>query len=166
MGVLPSANVLRLPRAARSSFISRKGPPPSRFLKAWARVSSVGSAAALFADVRQLPALPTRTGLSAAPVDARVAALVLALGREGKRQLKFVPKRSPHIAQMAARLQSDEGQAAYRKRKWIAEPPNGWIKSVLGFRQFNMRGLHRVTAQWKLVCAALNLQRMCALQPC
>jgi len=91
---------------------------------------------------------------------------VLALGREGKRQLKFDPKRSPHIAQMAARLQSDEGQAAYRKRKWIAEPPNGWIKSVLGFRQFNMRGLHRVTAQWKLVCAALNLQRMCALQPC
>ena len=47
----------------------------------------------------------------------------------------------------------------------IAEPPNGWIKSVLGFRQFSMRGLHRITAQWKLVCAALNLRRMCSLQP-
>ena len=57
------------------------------------------------------------------------------------------------------------GQAAYRKRKWIAEPPNGWIKSVLGLRQFSLRGLHRVDAEWKLVCAALNLRRMCALQP-
>ena len=56
-------------------------------------------------------------------------------------------------------------QEAYRKCKWIAEPPNGLIKSVLGFRQFSMRGLHRVTAQWKLVCAALNLRRMCSLQP-
>jgi len=62
------------------------------------------------------------------------------LGRQGKQQLKFAPERSPRIAQMAARLQSDEGQAAYRKRKWIAEPPNGWIKSVLGFRQFSLGG--------------------------
>ena len=45
---------------------------------------------------------------------------------------------------MAAKLQTDEGKAAYRRRKWIAEPPNGWIKNVLGFRQFSLRGLHRV----------------------
>ena len=32
-------------------------------------------------------------------------------------------------------------KAAYRRRKWIAEPPNGWIKSVLGFRQFSPRGI-------------------------
>jgi len=87
------------------------------------------------------------------------------LGRQGKQQLKFDPERNPRIAQMAARLQSDEGQAAYRKRKWIAEPPNGWIKSVLGFRQFSMRGLHRVTAEWKLMCAALNLRRRCVCSP-
>ncbi len=54
-------------------------------------------------------------------------------------------------------------QAAYRKRKWIAEPPNGWIKGVLGFRQFSLRGLHRVQAEFKLVCLALNLRRMSAL---
>ncbi|SFC50947.1 Transposase DDE domain-containing protein, partial [Polaromonas sp. OV174] len=53
---------------------------------------------------------------------------------------------------------------AYRKRKWIAEPPNGWIKSVLGLRQFSMRGLHRVRAEFKLVCLALNLRRMCSMQ--
>ena len=65
---------------------------------------------------------------------------------------------------MAARLRSQESEAAYRKRKWIVEAPNGWIKSVLGFRQFSLRGLHKVKAEFKLVCLALNLRRMCALQ--
>ena len=89
--------------------------------------------------------------------------LVVSIGREGKAQLDFHADRKPHSALMAARLRTPEGKAAYRKRKWIAEPPNGWIKNVLGFRQFSMRGLHRVTAEWKLVCAALNLRRMCAM---
>jgi transposase len=90
--------------------------------------------------------------------------LIVALGREGKEQLKFDATRSPRTAEMAAKLQSDEGQAAYRKRKWIAEPPNGWAKNVLGFRQFSLRGLHRAGAEWKLLCAALNLRRICAMQ--
>ena len=37
---------------------------------------------------------------------------------------------------------------------------HGWIKNVSGFRQFSLRGLHRVAADWKLVCSALNLRRM------
>jgi transposase len=90
--------------------------------------------------------------------------LVVALGREGKQQLKFDAVRSPRTAEMAVKLQTEQGQAAYRKRKWIAEPPNGWIKNVLGFRQFSLRGMHRASAQWKLVCTALNLRRMCGLQ--
>jgi hypothetical protein len=65
---------------------------------------------------------------------------------------------------MAAKLPSGEGKAAYRRRKWIAEPPNGWIKNVLGFRQFSMRGMHRVHADWKLVCMALNLRRMATMK--
>lgn len=90
--------------------------------------------------------------------------LVVSLGREGKQALSFDPERSPHTAAMAAKLQTDEGRAAYRRRKWIAEPPNGWIKNVLGFRQFSLRGLHRVQAEWKLVCLALNLRRMACMQ--
>ncbi|NML19214.1 IS1182 family transposase [Azohydromonas caseinilytica] len=85
---------------------------------------------------------------------------IVALGREGKQLAGLNPETHPHTAAMAAKLQSDEGKAAYRRRKWIAEPPNGWIKSVLGFRQFSLRGLHRVQAEWKLVCMALNLRRM------
>lgn len=90
--------------------------------------------------------------------------LVVALGREGKQQVEIDASKYPCTLAMAVKMQTDEGQGAYRKRKWIAEPPNGWIKNVLGFRQFSMRGLHRVRAEFKLVCLALNLRRMCAMQ--
>lgn len=89
--------------------------------------------------------------------------LVVAMGREGKRCAEVDAQKNPHTAAMAAKLQTEAGKAAYRKRKWIAEPPNGWIKGVLGFRQFSLRGLHRVQAEFKLVCLALNLRRMSAL---
>ena len=89
--------------------------------------------------------------------------LVVALGREGKQQAGIDSDKYPHTAAMAAKLQTKEGKQAYRRRKWIAEPPNGWVKNVLGFRQFSLRGLDRVNAEWKLVCTALNLRRMCAL---
>ena len=109
------------------------------------------------------------TGYRAEAVFERYAGaateLVVALGRECKEQLKFDPQRNPHTAAMAAKLQTDAGRKAYRKRKWIAEPPNGWIKSVLGFRQFSLRGLGKVQDEWKLVCAALNLRRMNVLRP-
>jgi transposase/IS5 family transposase len=91
-------------------------------------------------------------------------AAVVALGREGKRCAQIDAEHSPHTASMAAKLQSTQGKAAYRRRKWISEPPNGWIKSVLGFRQFSLRGLHRVQAEFTLVCLALNLKRMGSLK--
>jgi len=89
--------------------------------------------------------------------------LVVAVGREGKDPLRFHPERLPYTAAMAVKLQTERGKAEYQRRKWIAEPPNGWIKSVLGFRQFSLRGLHRVRAEWKLVCMALNLRRMATM---
>jgi hypothetical protein len=76
---------------------------------------------------------------------------------------KIDSQRYSHTASMAAKLQTEEGKAACRKRKWMAEPPNGWIKNVLGFRQFSMRGLAKCDAELKLVCMALNLRRMCAM---
>lgn len=91
--------------------------------------------------------------------------LVIALGRGGREQAK--PKdaqRYPHTLAMQAKFQTEEGRLAYRKRKCIAEPPNGWIKSVLGFRQFGLRGLDKAKAEFKLVCLALNLRRMWAMQ--
>lgn len=89
--------------------------------------------------------------------------LIVALGREGKEQVQIDAEQYPRTAAMHGKLISEEGQKAYRKRKWIAEPPNGWIKAVLGFRQFSLRGLKKVQAEFKLVCMALNLRRMGAM---
>lgn len=84
----------------------------------------------------------------------------MALGRIGKQEVVIDPKKRPLCAAMAEKFKSATTQAAYRKRKWISEPPNAWVKSVLGFRQFSMRGLAKAQAEWKLVCTALNLRRM------
>jgi transposase len=92
-----------------------------------------------------------------------VEALV-ALGREGKDQTAIDPKHYPATARMAERLASKEGQAHYRRRKVIPEPVFGWIKHVLGFRQFSLRGLIKVTGEWSLVCLAMNVRRMWTLQ--
>ena len=89
--------------------------------------------------------------------------ILVALGREGRADAQIDADRYPHTAAMAARLQTDAGKAAYRRRKAIVEAPNGWIKAVLGFRQFSFRGIDKVRAEWKLVCMALNLRRMAYL---
>lgn len=91
--------------------------------------------------------------------------LIVALGRERKKQIVIDARKRPYTAAMAEKFKSEETQTAYRRRKWLSEPPNGWIKNVLGFRQFSMRGLVKAKAEWRLVCAALNLRRMATLVP-
>lgn len=86
--------------------------------------------------------------------------LIVAFGSTGKKETIVDPKKRPLCAAMAEKFKSATTQAAYRKRKWISEPPNAWVKSVLGFRQLSMRGLAKVQAEWRLVCTALNLRRM------
>ena len=54
------------------------------------------------------------------------------MGREGKRCAEVDAQTHPHTAAMAAKLQTEGGRCTYRRRKWIAEPTNGWIKSVPG----------------------------------
>lgn len=44
----------------------------------------------------------------------------------------------------------------YAKRKCTVEPVIGIIKSVLGFRQFLLRGLENVHGEWNLVALAWN----------
>jgi transposase len=90
--------------------------------------------------------------------------VVVALGREGKAQLAVDSQKMPHTAAMAAKLQTEAGRKAYARRKGLAEAPNGWIKHILGFRQFSLRGLKKVRAEWKLVCLAVNLRRMATMQ--
>jgi hypothetical protein len=86
--------------------------------------------------------------------------LIVAMGREGKNQLKRDANQYPRLAKMADKFELATTKEQYRRRKAIAEPPNGWVKHVLGFRPFSMRGITKVTGEWKRLCAALNLKRM------
>jgi hypothetical protein len=90
--------------------------------------------------------------------------VLVALGREGKDRPTIDPKEYPASARMAERLATPEGQAQYRRRKAIVEPVFGWIKHIIRFRQFSLRGLTKVQGEWNLACLALNLRRMWALQ--
>jgi len=49
-------------------------------------------------------------------------------------------------------------------RKQTPEPVFGIIKSVMGFRQFLLRGLPQVRGEWNLVTLSFNIKRMFALQ--
>jgi transposase/IS5 family transposase len=93
--------------------------------------------------------------LEASQIDGYVA-----LGREGKKAQVKNEEAYPATLRMQQKLQGDEGRKRYSKRKSVVEPVNGWIKSVLGFRQFSLRGLKKVSGEWTLVCLALNLRRL------
>jgi len=81
-------------------------------------------------------------------------------GREGKRPPQPPGPDRPASQRMEHKLDQPEGRAVYRRRKGIVEPVVGWIKHVLGFRQFSFRGLDKVAAEWDLVCLSANLKRM------
>lgn len=121
--------------------------------------------AAVDANLDQAPGtVLADAGYRAEGVFAQLAAhpsnLIVSLGREGRDAVKLKAKDNPYSAAMAAKMATPEAQADYQRRKAIVEAPNGWIKHIMGFRQFSMRGLVKVRAEWKLVCAALNLRRM------
>jgi len=97
---------------------------------------------------------------------------LIALGRDAHHQSlagRFAdappaPENPTPVEAMAHRLQTSEGKKLYAKRKHIPEPVFGIIKSVLGFRQFLLRGLEKVKAEWTLVTLAWNMKRMFALK--
>jgi transposase len=84
----------------------------------------------------------------------------IALGRKNKDSNEIDAERLPATGRMAEKLASADGKACYAERKWISEAVNGWIKRVLGFRQFSLRGLNNASGEWDLVCLATNLRRM------
>ena len=61
---------------------------------------------------------------------------------------------------MKCRLQTAAGKAKYKLRQQTVEPVFGIIKSILGFRQFLLRGKEKVGLEWKWVCLADNFKRL------
>jgi transposase len=61
---------------------------------------------------------------------------------------------------MQQKLGSALGKALYAERKQIVEPVFGMIKSARGIRQFLLRGLEKVSAEWQLICLTHNLLKI------
>lgn len=61
---------------------------------------------------------------------------------------------------MSYRLKTRAGRQKYKLRQQTVEPVFGVIKSVLGFRQFLLRGLEKVKLEWQWVCLAYNMKRL------
>ena len=57
------------------------------------------------------------------------------------------------MATSAAKTQFD-------RRSAIAETPFGYLKGVLGLRQFRHRGLAKVDHEWRWCCLSLNVKKL------
>jgi hypothetical protein len=74
------------------------------------------------------------------------------------------PENPTPVEAMAHRLKTPEGKKLYALRKCMPGPVSGIIKSVLGSRQFLLRGLENVRGEWSLVTMAWNIKRMFVLK--
>lgn len=137
----------------------------------------------MLAELGQLPQalghpenLLADTGyFSAANVGACIEAKIeplIAVGREPHHpswkdrftEPPALPEGADAVDAMKHRLKTREGRALYAARKRTVEPVFGIIKSVMGFRQFLLRGLEKASGEWNLVCLAWNMKRLFALK--
>jgi len=84
----------------------------------------------------------------------------VAMGRETDGEARQPDPGNEATCRMAKKMKTARARNHYRKRKYLAEPPFAWIKSVMGFDRFSLRGVEKVTSEWDLACLAANLKRM------
>jgi len=91
--------------------------------------------------------------------DRRIGAY-LATGR-AKHPAEARRKSSGPLTQaMRDKLKRAGWRSRYRLRKQIVEPVFGQIKQARGFRQFLLRGIEKVRAEWAMICIAHNLTKL------
>jgi len=64
------------------------------------------------------------------------------------------------VARMSTKLRRAGYRSRYRLRKQVVEPVFGQIKQARAFRQFLLRGIEKVRAEWALICTAHNLRKL------
>lgn len=79
--------------------------------------------------------------------------------------VETLPEDATIQEQMWHKLRSKAGREVFSKRKVIVEPVFAQVKHIRGFRQFLLRGLAQVEAEWLLVCMTHNLLKMFRAQP-
>ena len=67
-----------------------------------------------------------------------------------------IPKHLSPRDRMRRKLQTRRGRQRYALRMETVEPVFGQIKAGRGFRQFLLRGLEKVNAEWSLICTGHN----------
>ncbi len=71
-----------------------------------------------------------------------------------------MPKGLSIADRMRRKLRTKRGRAVYARRKAIVEPVFGQVKQARGFRQFLLRGLRKVRAEWSLIATGHNLMKL------
>jgi transposase len=66
----------------------------------------------------------------------------------------------PLTRAMRDKLKRAGWRSRYRLRKQVVEPVFGQIKQARGFRQFLLRGIEKVRAEWAMICTAHNLTKL------
>jgi len=79
---------------------------------------------------------------------------------KSKRRTVSHDQHEPLRQEVAARLKTESGKKAYARRAHLAETPNGFIKQVIGLRQFLLRGLDKVRTEWLWACTAFNIKKL------
>ena len=77
-----------------------------------------------------------------------------------KSQRKRLKLTHPTLIAMHEKLATETGKAIYKLRAQSVEPVFGIIKSVMGFRGFQLRGLQKARGEWNLVCLSYNIKRL------
>jgi transposase len=81
--------------------------------------------------------------------------------RPQKQDVKDPPKiRSEFVLKMKEKMEQEENRKLYSLRKQTVEPVFGVIKHCMGFRQFLLRGLAKVSAEWTLLTLSYNFKRL------
>ena len=84
----------------------------------------------------------------------------IATGRQKHPDGGDAKKRGPRVEAMRHRLRRAGHRSRYRLRKQLPEPVFGQIKQARGFRQFLLRSLDKVTAEWAMLCTAHNILKL------
>jgi len=58
------------------------------------------------------------------------------------------------------RLKTDEGKQKYKKRMYTIEPIFGHMKYNLRYMMFHLRGLEKVSREFKMMCLVFNILKI------
>ena len=98
---------------------------------------------------------PNLTALAERKIDGYVAP-----GRAKKPTVENRKTGGPLTQEMRKKIDDGGFATPYRLRKQVVEPVFGQIKQARGFRQFLLRGVEKVRAEWSIVCSAHNLTKL------